>query len=430
ADLAEFDKPVTDATISRFNHIHSQLEKPLLAYICSKDSRKYRPIALRLMVLGRSEDDAKPCIVVLCPEQQSKRVIKFFDRDSVQTLCRPEDNTVPSFEVVVLGRPPQVKQADDDTEVLVPSVNSIDTIIAETFCGAPIVIRRASSVEKRCTFGGIIRTVWLNGDIKLYGLTVGHPLLDDSADDHSTELEKAECSNEGSYNLSDSSSEAYTDDSVDKQPDIQSQALLPIRESQSALANAHVSWTGTEMSKIGSISKDLPKYSPATTDMKDSAPHKFYDWALIDMTYYKPNRIPQKKSSKGGISEYRALNTRDLVMPASLPSKSKKRQSVILMTGSGGLKRGSLSALPSRLLLGPGKEFVDARILNLDGDNQILDGDSGSWAVNETTFEVYGYIVAADTFGGGYVISLSEAFQNIRDTLRCNSVDLATTFDI
>lgn len=110
ADLTEFDKSVDDARLSRFNHVHSQLETPLLAYVRSKiRSREYRLIALRLMVLGRSEDDVNPCIVVLCPEQQSKMVRKFFDKDYVRALCQPKDDLVLSFEVFVLGRPPETR---------------------------------------------------------------------------------------------------------------------------------------------------------------------------------------------------------------------------------------------------------------------------------------------------------------------------------
>lgn len=40
---------------------------------------------------------------------------------------------------------------------------------------------------------------------------------------------------------------------------------------------------------------------------------------------------------------------------------------------------------------------------------------------------MYGYVVAADAFGGGYVIPLEEAFRNIKATLGCQSVDLAAT---
>ncbi|KAH8658875.1 hypothetical protein BGZ61DRAFT_540393 [Ilyonectria robusta] len=429
ADLAEFDKSVGDATRSHFNHMHSRLEEPLLAYIRNKiPGKKYRPIALRLMVLGRSEDDAKPCIVVLCPEQQSKRVRKFFDKDSVRTLCRPEDGTLPSFEVFVLGRPLETKQADEDINVLIPIIGESEGYTTETYCGAPIVIRQPSGVEKRGTFGGVVKTVWSNGDVKLYGLTVGHLLLGDLEDDLTlgTESDGAERSDDWGFELSDSESEAESDDSAEEEPDDETQPLRVMDELQLPSADASASWTVLELGKIGSISKDSPQNQSATTGA-NGEPKAYYDWALIDMVSYKPNRIRPRNLPHGEVQKDGAFKSGDLVIPAS-PSSS--RQSVVLVSGSAGLKRGSLSALPSRLLLGPGREFVDALVLNLDSDKQILDGDSGSWVVNERTLEVYGYIVAADAFGGGYIIPLVEAFRNIKNTLGCQSVDLATTIDM
>ncbi|KAL7953233.1 hypothetical protein V8C34DRAFT_66509 [Trichoderma compactum] len=139
-----------------------------------------------------------------------------------------------------------------------------------------------------------------------------------------------------------------------------------------------------------------------------------------------------RKMSHDETQEGRVLNFRDheLVISVSPSSSHGKRQPVTLVSGSEGLKRGFLSALPSRLLLGPGRGFVDTLIPNLDSNKHILDGDSGSWVVNETTLDVYGYVVAADAFGGGYIIPLAEAFRNIANTLRCQSVDLSTTIDM
>jgi hypothetical protein len=50
--------------------------------------------------------------------------------------------------------------------------------------------------------------------------------------------------------------------------------------------------------------------------------------------------------------------------------------------------------------------------------------------VNEGTLEVYGYVVAADSFGGGHVISLLDAFKSIGASLGLRSVGLATTVDM
>ncbi|KAK4085019.1 uncharacterized protein Triagg1_9 [Trichoderma aggressivum f. europaeum] len=433
AGFAEFDKSVDNATISQFRHVHSLLEKPLLEYIRSTIRKKQCPVSIRLMVLGRSEDDAKPCIVVLCPEQQSKKVRKFFDKKSVRALRLPEDDQ-PSFEVFVVGREPETKQAEGDIDVFVPIVGESESYTNDTYCGAPILIRQTSCVDKRCTFGGVIKASWSNGEIKLYGLTVGHILLDDLEDDMtaSTESDQSRCSYDWVFELSDSESEVECHDSAEEEQDEDTEPLSMTDELQLALPDAGSSWVADELSKIGSISKDSPRYQSAVADTLYDGPDAYYDWALIEMISYKPNLIRPRRMSHDETQEGGVFNFRDheLVMSASPSDGHGKRQPVVLLSGSEGLKRGSLSALPSRLLLGPGREFVDALILDLDGNKQILDGDSGSWVVNETTLEVYGYVVAADAFGGGYLIPLAEAFRNIADTLRCQSVDLATTIDM
>lgn len=373
AGFAEFDKSVDNATISRFRHVHSLLEKPLLEYIRSTIRKKQCPISIRLMVLGRSEDDAKPCIVVLCPEQQSKKVRKFFDKKSVRALRLPEDGQ-PSFEVFVVGREPETKQAEGDIDVLIPIVDESEGYTSETYCGAPIVIRQASGVDKRCTFGGVIKASWSNGEIRLYGLTVGHILLDDLEDDLTagTESDQSRCSDDWVFELSDSDSENEFCDSAKEEQDDEAELLCMIDELVVALPDASSSWTADELSKIGSISKDSPRYQSTATDTKYDEPEFYYDWALIDMISYKPNLIRPRKMPHDEAQESGVFNFRDheLVKPISPSGSHCRRQPVVLISGSEGLKRGSLSALPSRLLLGPGREFVDALILNLDSNNR------------------------------------------------------------
>ncbi|KAH6892496.1 hypothetical protein B0T10DRAFT_375476, partial [Thelonectria olida] len=434
ADLAEFDKSVDDDTLSRFRHLHAQIEKPLLAYIRSRlPGRKYRPIALRLMVLGRSEDDAKPCIVVFCPEQQSKRVRKFFDKSSVRALCRPEDDNTPSFNVFVLGRPVETKHGDDDVDVFISIMGESEVYTTETYCGAPIIIRQPSGAERRCTFGGIIKTVSLDGDVKLYGLTVGHVLFGDSDDDLTvgTMSDGAEPLDDWAFQLSDSESEDEPDDLAGEDLDgIESlHAIESLQLAWEDTSDTSQSWASLEVGKIGCVSKASMQSETATANTNGEESKPFYDWALIDMESYKPNRLRARKLPNGEVRDG-AFKSGELVMPAMPPRNSGKRQPVVLLSGSEGPKRGSLSALPSRLLLGPGKAFVDTLVLGLDDDKQILNGDSGSWVVNERTLEVYGYVVAVDAFGGGYVIPLHEAFRNIVDSLGFLSVDLATVVDM
>ncbi|KAF4508093.1 hypothetical protein G6O67_004519 [Ophiocordyceps sinensis] len=396
-NLREFDQSVNDATLSRFQHIHAQIENPLLSYIRRKRStKKYRPMAVRLMVLGRSEHVAKPCIVILCPDKQAKTVRKFFNKDTVKTLCRPEDCSLPSFDVFVVGRPLEMKGAEEGVGV---SVLRGET---ETYCGAPITICLPSGAERRCTFGGMLAAVSPNGDTKLYGLTAGHVLLDEDAE----------------TDMSGSESEASLD-VLEKQHLPWSSRTASEDDTRAAQVAEGVDWDSPDMTtssraleltKLGCISKD--SWRP-----KDGQHDAYYDWALIDMLSYKPNRVGPKLSS---------TNFQHLV--AATPGRSGNRQPVLVMTGSKGLKQGSLSHLPSRVLLGHGQEFINAFILNVD--SEIVDGDSGSWVVDKKTLQVYGYVVASDAFGGAYVVPMVDALEDIKARLGLSSVRLATSMDI
>lgn len=355
-DLTEFEKTVDENTRSRFDHVHSQLEKPLLAYIRRKlPEKKYRPISLRLMVLGTSEDDAKPCIVAFCPELQSKKVRKFFDKDSVKKLCQPEDGTLPSFEAFVSRQPPNTKHASDDIDVLLPIAEETGYDTVETYCGAPITLRKPSGLETRCTLGGVIQTTWPNGDFRLYGLTVHHPLLDDPENEATTGTDSDEGSSNWDLELSDSDS-----DVDEESEDDDTQPSCVTNQPQLASVNSSAPWAGLELAKIGTISKSNPKYE------KCGAPKRYHDWALIELFKFKPNRILSRKLPNSKIEEERVLEPDDLIMPASPLVNTGKRQSVVLLSGSEGLKRGTLSSLPSKLLLAPGKKFVDTLIVNLD----------------------------------------------------------------
>ncbi|KAF5009249.1 hypothetical protein FDECE_4542 [Fusarium decemcellulare] len=430
-DLAEFDKPVDDATLARFNQVHTQVEEPLLKYIRRKlklPRRKYRPIALRLMILGRSEDDAKPYIVVLCPKQQSKRIKKFFDKTSVRKICQPDDDTSPSFEVLVVGWPPEPK-ASDDVDVLIRIAGETEGYTAETYCGAPIIVRQPWGAERRCTLGGIIKTVSSDGGVKMYGLTVGHVLLDNSEDDVTldTTSDEAELSDDWRLELSESESEDEDDYASEDHPDEDLGMVEKLQLASVDGINRCESGASFKKAKIGCISRDYP---PVTTDSKEVGTKPFYDWALIDMCNFKSNLLRQRNFGSREVLKDGAFRSGELTVPETLPVNSGTRQSIFLMSGSEGPKRGSLSALPSRLLLGPGEEFVDTLILSLDGDKRVVDGDSGSWVVDSRTLEVHGYLVAADAFGEGYVIPMTQAFQNIKDTLGVQSVGLATTLDM
>ncbi|KAH7125983.1 hypothetical protein EDB81DRAFT_951399 [Dactylonectria macrodidyma] len=338
--------------------------------------RKYRPIAMRLMVLGHSEEEAKACIVVLCLDQHFKRIKRFFDKTSVKTLCRPEDDTQPAFDVFVLGQPPQTKQADKTIAGLLPIVERNWRRASGTYCGSPIIFRHPSGVERLCTFSGMIQVVQMNGDIKFYGLTIGQVFFDESEDDLIIGTEKDEPSGDFDWEIQLSDSE-------------------------------------------GEHGFDCA-YEEGVADGDGPGPDTFHGWTAIEILSFKPNIIGNTGLLRDKTQNSRASKFKTLQAPTS-PLIPGRKQPVILLSGSEGLKQGYLLGQPSRLLLAPGMVFVDTIILKLN------DEDSGSWVVNEKPIEVYGYVVTADAFRRGYVLPLVEEFHHIKDILECQSVKLAST---
>ncbi|WAO92013.1 Zn(2)-C6 fungal-type domain-containing protein [Fusarium falciforme] len=199
---------------------------------------------------------------------------------AIELLCQPKDYTVSSFDVVVLGRSLEAKHADKDVDIFIPIVGGRQGYTDETYCGAPIIIRKHSAPDRRCTFGGIIKAVSWNGDAKLYGLTVGHVLLDDL--DYDLTIRRTSNGTESLNNcklqLSDSESEDESDGVTEQEPE-ETRPLPAIDNPQLGSGvnnNASAPWVSSELGKIGRISED------AVNMMGDYARH-YYDWALIEM---------------------------------------------------------------------------------------------------------------------------------------------------
>ncbi|KAI0381134.1 hypothetical protein F5Y04DRAFT_84635 [Hypomontagnella monticulosa] len=436
--LAEFDKPLDEDTISRFSHIQSQIEKPLLEYVGRFPGKPCR-MAIRLMVLGASESDAKPYIVVLVPDNLCKRVKKFFAKSSVRELCQPDSETTPSFEIMVYGRPPELKEGSDDINVLGLLVNGNLGFTSNTYCGTPILVRHPSGMERRATFGGIIKLVSQSGDFKLYGLTVRHVVgyMDDnpstpSAADAETSppsrcISDLDLDSDSDSDMDMDAYEAY-DGNEKSMGDIQ---IVNKLEDTPVLQDDDLrSWSSLEFGQLGIILKESSQLFYGGGKDREWVPDENLDWALIDVTDYKPNRIPLERGGKDMSSSIHSAASSDLAMTPPSPNYMGMKKSVIIISGSEGPKRGHISALPSRLLLHPGKKFVSSLVVNLEDNKQLSDGDSGSWVVDERTLQVYGHVVAADDFGSGYIIPLDKVFEDIKFRLNMNSVQLASMLDI
>ncbi|KAK4444488.1 hypothetical protein QBC34DRAFT_498243 [Podospora aff. communis PSN243] len=375
SDLDCFEKPLDDATLHWFETTSPRIEQLLVEFLKSGRrflSPKFKPMAVRLMVLGRSETAARPHLVVFSPPKGSKRVEKFFAREEVKDLLVPTGCSNPVAVVVAEHTTSFLMCLVSDVKALCSS-DITDRRSRHTLCGLPITVN-----SRRMTLGGIIRVLGPPADgvdgWTFYGLTAGH-FADRFAAGEEGELE-------------DSDDDSDTDSNTDKADDD------PMHDAP-----------------MGLVTPDL-------------------DWSLIHMNCLLPNFLDSmSRDQRGG--DYRMA---DLVPPrlaqssaARFPNSSVRN--VVVLSGTRGLQRGRLPGGLSRVMLGQSPTFTNAYILKLE-TGTVGQGDSGSWVVDPGTSEVLGHVVAKDLFGDAYVIPMADTLKAIKYQLGCTDVGLPTSLDI
>ncbi|KAK4079068.1 hypothetical protein Trihar35433_173 [Trichoderma harzianum] len=433
-NLLLFKREAVPTTIARFNEIVPEIERLLVQYIRTANklfssSTSYRPMSIRYLVLGKSEADAKDCLVVFCPPSQCKRVKRFFDKHrAVKSLCEPPDLSAPSFRPVVKDLAPQLtvlqnndeaqESTDSEFSRETPNLTSVEVHCSstppsdKTLCGTPIRFINDAGEARNGTLGGIIKLVQSDG-FELYGLTAGHGVLDwedsllpasawdsmddddDSIDEDMRELLELE-SSDGSISIP----EPEAADSSPSQPEPK---LEEMKLSET--------WAFEHSQKLGNI-LPRPKH-------QSKGSGQYLDWALIeiDASNHQPNYYPSLNSQ---YLELTAAEKR--LTPAALG------QPAIMIGGSQGCILGKISSLPARIMLGHGQLFVDTYTLSLQ-DHTVCIGDSGSWVIDPLTYEVFGHVVATDMLGDVYVIPLQSIFDDIRTWHDAQSVNLPTPLD-
>ncbi|PHH79456.1 hypothetical protein CDD82_2375 [Ophiocordyceps australis] len=329
-DIFEFDKPVDDSVISRFQRIQTQIEIPLLNYIHKKrPNKKYSPIA-------------------------AKVVKKFVNKDNFRALSRPQDQDLPLFDVYV------------------------------TYLGAPIIVHLPSGADKTITLEDEDSDDW-------EPVTISMPKHKASPFDIS-----GDSSSSTSSDVSDSdASSSSSDDAISRK----TASIYATRKNKLESSHTQKPWMDPALRPLGYISEYSLRPGLPCIKSRYGNPQPYYDWALLDMHEYRRNEIPLR--TRGWFHGIFWPEEIDI----TAPRKISNNRPVFVITGSEGRMRGSLSTLPSRVLLGKSQVFVNAFLLN--ADNVIKDGDSGSWVVDQETRQVYGYVVATDAFGDAYVDTTS-----------------------
>jgi hypothetical protein len=162
--VKSFDHEVLPTTIDRFKAVCSELEPALVNYMV-KHYTKHAAMAIRMMVLGQSSEDAEPCMVVFCPKKRESRVRRFFDTTFARDLCRPSSQALPSFKVVIVPRNLQPLAAE------LSILWTDEDQISDTLSGAPV-----KTNDRFGTLGGLLKLNSTPTEFELYGITAAHIL--------------------------------------------------------------------------------------------------------------------------------------------------------------------------------------------------------------------------------------------------------------
>ncbi|KAI5917053.1 hypothetical protein F4810DRAFT_94876 [Camillea tinctor] len=423
-NICLIEKPIDQKVRDRFKEVQPHFERLLLEEmrIHQKPGTRYKPMSMRLAMMGISVEDASPHVVVLCHPDHRGYVQAFVKKEIVVDIFQPRDSNVPSFEVAVIGNAPRLRLAVSNIEVLTNAENILTEGIGNTLCGIPISVQHPNRQQKNATLGGLIKIVTAAGDIEVLGMTAAHAVHQDQDDNdgvsHLIDIQEYEKSQTSSL-ISDLQETTFRDDTeqyneaegdTDIEEDDEVEYLVPISEepSEGILDAENELWKFVNPTPVGKVI-EIP------VDKRYN--YKDYDWALLQPIKYMMNHIPG--------DEWKA----QLWVSQRRPGATG-RTNVIVLSGIAGYKLASISAEPGRVLLG-GEEFVDSFMMNMTGnDLGICDGDSGSWVVDSRSFEVYGQLVASDIFGSGYVIPMVDIFGDIKSKLGARSVELPSYLDI
>ncbi|KAI0376510.1 hypothetical protein F5Y04DRAFT_266202 [Hypomontagnella monticulosa] len=385
-NISSIDKDINKKTRDRFEAIKPSFERLLLEHIRSrqKPGTRYTPLSTRLAMMGTSENDARPYILILCQPSQESTIRRFTRQKIIREMCQPQDVSVPSLEVLVLGNAPKLHLAQSEIEVITDA-----TLISEpvhfTLCGVPISFMHPNGQRRNATFGGIIKVVAENGCTQFLGITAGHILRQRNNEDENLNL--------GTFEAGDC-------DIIDDGDPFISPEIEEISDEETG------SWRFEESTILGRI-------IDAANINKPCCREKYYDWALFQPTKYAMNYATVQSHISLFDKRPGSTDTRD----------------ILLLSGSSGRKQGRLLSEPGRILL-EGGEFIDTFMITMQEDSAIQDGDSGSWVVDALSFEVYGQLIASDVLGGGYVVSMLDIFDDIKSQLGVQSVGLPDFADI
>ena len=343
--LRVFNGEIPKSTQYRFADLYELLETPLYDYL-KKAKAKSSGHAIKLKVLGECKDAARPWILVLCHKTASKCMKRFFGQSQIKAEYNPSsaDPYRASFQICICNGPPKLMAATEMVEVYG------DWDEHATLCGQVIGVGKPHQT-RIATLGGVIQVVASDASCRSYGMTAGHivnrlPMEESEQDDSSdhedsedqesidTESEDSQTS-EGEHGWGPGVELDGVHDELDVA--VQSSPVLVERPGY------QISWP---LKGHVSVASD-PTYEP---DL---------DWALLEFddrgTMDWPNIFSWADHRLSG-----PLKELDVV-----PTETDPDRRVVLVSGIGGLKPGTLSTSVSYLNMGRTKASTETYTLLL-----------------------------------------------------------------
>ncbi|KAF5009708.1 hypothetical protein FDECE_4054 [Fusarium decemcellulare] len=402
-------KPIGKETARRANDVIEQMSQLLQEHMVKPRRRKLLPskrnppsMSIRSIMLGTTEQDAKTCLVIFCNDSHGShdKIRDFLRKSFVKDLYQPNDITVPSFDVHIVGASPSTRAG---AEIGIPLHPQLSDPTIETLCGMPVYFPQQNGDQKRlATMGGLLSIESSGGEGGLFGLTVAHGAVDlTNLDDSDTSMSDED------DDYDDSSSEPTT---IEDYPpaaltQIDWQLCLHPTAQENPAEHAELHDTKSAIEHIAFSALD---------DFQGGA---FRDWALFP---FPSSSITPKRNT---------FDTTSLKIPAALENPDEQQLAVVL-TGAYERKWEWAKLAPglSRILLEPGTEFVRAYAVELFRSSDIRIGNSGSWVINPRTMEVYGHLVATDILRGAYVIPLVDVLNDIGARFANVSIEFPSRF--
>ena len=390
-ELCSFDIDVDPVVTRRFEEIFSLFSQPLITYL-RKSFKEFKSLSIRIAVLGLTQEQAKPWIVVFCDPTYAKRVRRFFSKKQIQDLCRPSDTSLYQFNVHVIDVSPARHGLRAATEIdveLPPSALS-----RQTSCGLRLRHIGSSRAAIYATLGGIVQATCEDGSYKLFGMSVGH-LVDEVDNSHSWALEDEDSE---FSDIDETESDDHESTSCPPSPtngpagkgasSMSGQDRIALQEggSDGLLQIAELgNETKGPVEDLGSDSKSHASALENWVEVADTCwtSNGLADWCLFSLerpmkpSLLLPNQIPRAKGTLIP-SSYLTAHTKQMAS-STIPSSQCK--DIVILTQHG-VKSGALSDIRSKVLLDV-RGFSDVCVVHMNDGLRSQDMNNTHWLMNE-----------------------------------------------